>query len=202
MSRESTTKSTTPFSSTAPGKETEGLHFDRVFSNPECAPFNEVDWELRSVEITDETGASVFHQDNVEVPRKWSALASKIAVSKYLYGDIDKGTDPSNNGRETSIRQLIHRVTRTIADWGEQDGYFANHESAETFYNELTWLCLNQYGAFNSPVVQRRPLSAIRRWQKCRSRQFLLESHRPGKPPLPQPIRISPGQRLLHPVCR
>ena len=24
--------------------------------------------------------------------------------------------------------------------------------AAETFYNELTWLCVNQFGAFNSPV--------------------------------------------------
>jgi ribonucleoside-diphosphate reductase alpha chain len=50
------------------------------------------------------------------------------------------------------VRQLIHRVTRTITDCGIQDGYFADQESAEVFYNDLTWLCLNQYGAFNSPV--------------------------------------------------
>ncbi len=25
-------------------------------------------------------------------------------------------------------------------------------DAAETFYDELTWLCVNQYGAFNSPV--------------------------------------------------
>ncbi|PYK20027.1 MAG: vitamin B12-dependent ribonucleotide reductase, partial [Verrucomicrobia bacterium] len=43
-------------------------------------------------------------------------------------------------------------VTRTIADWGLADGYFADAEAAEVFYDELTWLCLNQYGAFNSPV--------------------------------------------------
>ena len=50
------------------------------------------------------------------------------------------------------MRQLIHRVTRTIADWGIADGYFANAAVAETFYDELTWLCVNQHGAFNSPV--------------------------------------------------
>ena len=32
------------------------------------------------------------------------------------------------------------------------DGYFADAEVAEIFYDELTWLCLNQHGAFNSPV--------------------------------------------------
>src|SRR5437879_4285103 len=32
------------------------------------------------------------------------------------------------------------------------DGYFADAEAAEIFYDELTWLCVNQHGAFNSPV--------------------------------------------------
>jgi len=47
---------------------------------------------------------------------------------------------------------LVHRVTRTIADWGLRDGYFSEDGSAEVFYNDLSWLCLNQHGAFNSPV--------------------------------------------------
>jgi len=38
-----------------------------------------------------------------------------------------------------------------IADWGVKDGYFTK-AGGEVFYDELTWLCLNQYGAFNSPV--------------------------------------------------
>jgi ribonucleoside-diphosphate reductase alpha chain len=46
----------------------------------------------------------------------------------------------------------VHRVTRTISDWGLKDGYFKEAASAEVFYNDLTWLCLNQHGAFNSPV--------------------------------------------------
>src|SRR5205085_12447716 len=71
---------------------------------------------------------------------------------KYFYGDIANGTDPHKGGRETSVRQLIHRVTRTITDWGMADGYFANSETAKIFYDELTALCLNQVGAFNSPV--------------------------------------------------
>jgi len=46
----------------------------------------------------------------------------------------------------------VHRVCKAIAARGNRDGYFASHEDAENFYNELTWLCVNQYGAFNSPV--------------------------------------------------
>jgi ribonucleoside-diphosphate reductase alpha chain len=133
-------------------KKSKGLRFDRVFSDANCAPFDEVDWERRTAEITDDSGKVIFKQENIEVPKSWSALATKIAVSKYFYGDIANGTDPHKGGRETSVRQLVHRVTRTITDWGIADGYFANAEAAQIFYDELTWLCVNQHGAFNSPV--------------------------------------------------
>src|SRR5881227_37168 len=129
-----------------------GLHFKRVFSDAIITPFDQLEWEQRTAEITDDSGKVIFKQEDIEVPKNWSALATKIAVSKYFYGDIANGTDPHNGGREMSVRQLIHRVTRTIADWGLADGYFTDAEAAEVFYDELTWLCLNQYGAFNSPV--------------------------------------------------
>ena len=129
-----------------------GLKFERVFSNSAIAPFDELEWESRTAEISDDSGKTIFKQENVEVPKSWSVLATKIAVSKYYYGDIANGTDPYKGGRERSVKQLIHRVTRTIADWGLADGYFADEETAELFYKELTWLCVNQHGAFNSPV--------------------------------------------------
>jgi ribonucleoside-diphosphate reductase alpha chain len=129
-----------------------GLAFRHVFSKAGVHPYDEIEWDQRTAEITDDSGKAIFKQENVEVPKSWSVLATKIAVSKYFYGDIAQGTDPRKNGRETSVRQLVHRVTRTITDWGRTDGYFKSKQDAETFYQELTWLCVNQYGAFNSPV--------------------------------------------------
>jgi ribonucleoside-diphosphate reductase alpha chain len=129
-----------------------GLKFERSFSRAGVSPFQEGRWERRIAEITDDGGRVIFRQEDVEVPHFWSALATKIAVSKYFYGDIAKGTDPANGGRESSVRQLVRRVTRTIGDWGVKDGYFSDSGSAEAFYDDLTWLCLNQHGAFNSPV--------------------------------------------------
>src|SRR5437879_8916230 len=147
-----------PTHSTARGKKrmerkkNGGLRFKRVFSNASVAPFDQIEWECRTAEITDDCGKVIFKQEDIEVPKNWSPLATKIAVSKYFYGDIANGTDPFRGGRETSVRQLIHRVTRTLTDCGIADSYFADAEAAETFYDELTWLCLNQHGAFNSPV--------------------------------------------------
>jgi ribonucleoside-diphosphate reductase alpha chain len=136
----------------AGGGKPAGLTFEPVFATPGVSPFDEIEWEMRTAAISGDKGEVIFKQENVEVPKSWSELATKIAVSKYFYGDIANGTDPHKGGRESSIRQLVHRVTRTITDWGVADGYFADAASAEAFYNELTWLCLNQHGAFNSPV--------------------------------------------------
>ena len=136
----------------SPARKKSGLKFQRFFSQEGVSPFDEIEWERRTAEITDDSGKVIFRQEDVEVPKSWSALATKIAVSKYFYGDIANGTDPHKGGRESSVRQLVHRVTRTIADWGLRDGYFSEDGSAEVFYNDLSWLCLNQHGAFNSPV--------------------------------------------------
>lgn len=115
------------------------------FSNPGIDPFDDVKWDKRTAEITDDKNRILFRQTDVLVPSFWSQLATNVVVSKYFYGE--QGTDE----RENSVRQLIHRVCRTIADWGVKDGYFSK-EDGDVFYAELVWLCLHQYGAFNSPV--------------------------------------------------
>jgi len=130
-----------------------GLVIDRVFSEEDADPFDSVEWEHRDAAIKNPQGEAIFEQKGVEFPSAWSQLATNIVSSKYFYGDIEKvDLDPADGGREDSLRQLIHRVTRTITDWGKEQNYFATEEDGETFYEELTWLCLNQYGAFNSPV--------------------------------------------------
>ena len=123
----------------------EALRVQRIFSNPNVKPFDQIEWEERTAEITDDSGKVIFKQENVEVPQSWSLLATKVVVSKYFYGE------QNTPERETSVTQLIHRVCRTIADWGVKDGYFSRADG-EVFCDELTWLCVNQYGAFNSPV--------------------------------------------------
>jgi len=126
--------------------ESRGLKIDHFFSTPGVHPFDQLEWEKRSAKITDDSGQAIFEQDNIEVPTSWSQLATKVVASKYFYGDIETGQ------REHSVKQLVHRVCKAIADRGRKDGYFATDEDAEVFYYELAWLCVNQYGAFNSPV--------------------------------------------------
>ena len=123
-----------------------GLHWQTVFNPPGVNPFDTVEWDRRKASIGDEKGKTIFEQDNVLVPRSWSMLATNVVASKYFYGEL--GTP----AREHSVRQLVHRVARTIADWGLHDGVLATAADAEAFYLDLAWLCLHQYGSFNSPV--------------------------------------------------
>lgn len=118
----------------------------RVFTTPGIHPFDEVAWEVRDAVITNHKGEVIFEQKNVEVPESWSQLATNVVVSKYFAG-------PGKTiERESSVRQLIHRVARTIAGWAENGGYFRSAEELEVFEAELTYLALNQYMSFNSPV--------------------------------------------------
>ena len=135
---------TDPFDTDIP---LEGLRMAPAFC-PENArdPFDTVEWTTRTAAIKGEGGSIFFEQDDCEFPSTWSQLAVNVVASKYFFGE------PNTPQREKSVRQVIHRVSRTIADWGFEDGYFATRRDAEVFYRDLTWLLLHQYGSFNSPV--------------------------------------------------
>jgi len=123
-----------------------GLEFPRHFTREGCSPYDEIEWEIGSASITNEKGEILFRQESVEIPKNWSQTAANIVVSKYFHGQI--GTPQ----RERSVRQLVERVVRTLTEWGVKGGYFASAGDAATFHDELAFLLLNQYAAFNSPV--------------------------------------------------
>src|SRR5579871_1281749 len=123
-----------------------GLTFRRLFTEPGVSPYDEVEWDLRTAQITDAQGNVIFEQKEVEVPKDWSMTATNIIASKYLHGKMNTPE------RETGVRQLIGRVVETIRDWGQAQGYFRSAEDASTFHDELAYILLRQYVAFNSPV--------------------------------------------------
>ncbi len=143
--RISSTGSTTGLGNQEPNG-TRAMKIPSYFCPQGIDPFDTVEWDMRSAQIKDENGKVLFEQKNCEIPVAWSPLATNVVVSKYFYGEA--GTAE----REHSVRQVIHRVARTIADWGMKDGYFSTVEDGENFYRELAWLCLHQHGCFNSPV--------------------------------------------------
>ena len=127
-------------------KKAPGLSFRRLFTKPGVSPYDEVEWELRTAQITDAHGNVIFEQKEVEVPKDWSMTATNIVASKYLHGTL--GTAE----RETGVRQLVARVAETIRSWGLAQGYFKTPEDGATFHDELVHILVRQYAAFNSPV--------------------------------------------------
>jgi ribonucleoside-diphosphate reductase alpha chain len=123
-----------------------GLAIRRHFTTADVDPFDAVPWERRAAIIQDEKGKVVFEQHEVEIPAAWSQLATNVVVSKYFRGAL------RSPERETSVKQMIGRVVRTIRGWGETQGYFATPADADAFADELTHLLVEQKASFNSPV--------------------------------------------------
>ena len=123
-----------------------GIAIDRWFTRPGVDVFDTCEWELRNAAISSESGGVVFEQRDVEMPKFWSQMATNVVVSKYFRGHV--GTPD----RESSVRQLIGRVVRTITQWGREGGYFATEADGDAFRDELTHILLYQMASFNSPV--------------------------------------------------
>ncbi|MCX8038528.1 MAG: vitamin B12-dependent ribonucleotide reductase [Candidatus Sumerlaeia bacterium] len=125
------------------------MKIERWFTQPGINPLDAVEYERRSTVISNPDGSIVFRMDDVEVPAGWSQLATDILASKYFR----KAGVPTPEGRETSARQVVHRIAHAIRAWGErQDRYFDTTEDADAFEAELAYLLIHQVGAFNSPV--------------------------------------------------
>ncbi len=138
------------------GEGAKGLTFERRWTTPGVHPYDEITWEMRTANISNESGKTVFEQTDIEVPASWSQLATNVVVSKYFRGHI--GTPQ----REKSVKQLIDRVVNTITAWAATQHYFATDEDLQAFKAELTHLLVHQKMAFNSPVwfnvgVEERP---------------------------------------------
>lgn len=122
-----------------------GLRIYRYFASTNH-PLDSVTWKRRCARVRDGEGNTIFEQADVDAPASWSQLSVNVMAGKYFHGRLGSAQ------REFSVRRVIDRVTSTISRWASQDGLFASQEDSDSFYRELTYLCVNQYGAFNSPV--------------------------------------------------
>ena len=126
-------------------RSTEGVTIERRFTEPGAHPFDAVEWEMRDAIIGD-PAKPAFEQRGADFPKAWSQNATNIVAQKYFRGRA--GSDE----RESSVRQMIGRVSGTISGWGRELAYFATEEDGDAFEAELTHILLHQMAAFNSPV--------------------------------------------------
>ena len=140
------TTTSSSISSKKQSKKSRAFRIARFFTQKDTHPYDEINWEKRRAVIYGSGGDVVFEQSGVEVPDFWSQTATDIVAEKYFGGHESQGT------RETSVKQLINRVADTMTEWGIKNKYFIDKEEETTFNEELKWILVNQYAAFNSPV--------------------------------------------------
>jgi ribonucleoside-diphosphate reductase alpha chain len=127
-----------------------GLQFSRRFTRDDVNVYDMFEYDYRTSVIRNPSGETVFEMNNVEVPKQWSQIATDILAQKYFRKAGVPQPDGSM-GRETSAKQVAHRMANCWRVWGERYGYFASEKDAQVFYEELVYSILNQMCVPNSP---------------------------------------------------
>jgi len=127
-----------------------GLSFSRQYTKDGMNPFDMFEYDYRTSVIRNPNGEKVFEMTNVEVPRHWSQIATDILAQKY-FRKAGVPQPDGTTGRETSVKQVAHRLADCWRGWGLRYGYFASPLDAQVFYDELVYSILSQSCAPNSP---------------------------------------------------
>lgn len=127
-----------------------GLKFLRHFTKEGVSPYDQFEYDYRTSVIKNTNGEVVFQMNNVEVPKQWSQIATDILAQKY-FRKAGVPQQDGTTGRETSVKQVAHRMAHCWRVWGERNSYFASEQDAQIFYDELVFDILNQSCVPNSP---------------------------------------------------
>ena len=133
-------------------------------------PYKNIEFEVKHVKITGADNSIVF-EDDIEFPKNFDDNAAAVVASRYLCNDA--------KNKETSLKQMINRVSDTISEWGRDLGYFVKNWDIGgdpdpkflEFNNKLKYYQMNRYFAFNSPVYFNVGLQELPQTSAC----FILD---------------------------
>ena len=143
-------------------QDTAGIPLTDYYTKGINDVFSTVAWERSSV--TTGSGKVIA---NLEFPSFWSENARIQVAEKYFRrADVPQFPEGVHDrfaaerrginwkelplGPEKSLKQVVNRLAGTLAHWGFVYGYFSA-EQAKTYYKELAYMMIHQYGALNSP---------------------------------------------------
>lgn len=138
------------------------MKFSRRFTSADVSPYSQFTFDKRTSSMRNTNGTVVFEMTDIEVPSRWSQVATDILAQKYFRKAGVPQTDEQGNpildangnqvmGGEKSLKQVAHRLAGCWRYWGEKYNYFDTAEDAQVFYDELVYMLLNQMAAPNSP---------------------------------------------------
>ncbi|RBW57819.1 vitamin B12-dependent ribonucleotide reductase [Ruegeria sp. A3M17] len=146
------------------------MKIDRKFTKPGLDAYAELDFVSATSEIRNPDGTIVFRLDNIEVPTRWSQVASDVIAQKYFRKagvptklkkvkekDVPEflwrsvPADGAEFDGETSSKQVFDRLAGAWAYWGWKGGYFSTEEDARAYFDEMRYMLATQRAAPNSP---------------------------------------------------
>ncbi|WP_420011597.1 vitamin B12-dependent ribonucleotide reductase [Tateyamaria sp.] len=146
------------------------MKIERQFTKAGQDAYSDLDFVTTVSEIRSPDGTIVFRLDEVEVPAKWSQVASDVIAQKYFrkagvpskLQKVEEADVPeflwrseaapgAEMGGETSSKQVFDRLAGAWAYWGWKGGYFTTEEDARAYYDEMRHMLATQRAAPNSP---------------------------------------------------
>jgi len=146
------------------------MKIERHFTTAGQDAYADLNFVTTVSEIRNPDGTIVFRLDEVEVPAKWSQVASDVIAQKYFRkagvpsklqkvkeADVpeflwrSEAAPGAEMGGETSSRQVFDRLAGAWAYWGWKGGYFTTEEDAQAYYDEMRHMLATQRAAPNSP---------------------------------------------------
>ena len=133
------------------------MKIERKFTRAGQDAYSELDFVSATSEIRNPDGTIVFRQEGIEVPGRWSQVASDVIAQKYfrkagvpvrlkkvrekdvpqfLWRSVADGTDVETGG-ETSSKQVFDRLAGAWTYWGWKGGYFSEESDARAYFDEM-----------------------------------------------------------------
>jgi ribonucleoside-diphosphate reductase alpha chain len=154
------------------------MKIERTFTEAGKDAYETIEFTTTSSEIRNPDGTVVFKLDDVEVPARWSQVASDVIAQKYfrkagvparLKKVREKGVpeflwrsvadedalaelpEDQRYGGETKACQVFDRLAGAWAYWGWKGGYFTTEADARAYFDEMRHMLATQRAAPNSP---------------------------------------------------
>ena len=136
-----------------PKQPPRGLKFERIFSKENVSPFDQIEWDKRTAKITDDGGKVIFEQKDVEVPQDLERAGDQDRrLEVFLRRHRPRHRPVEGRARESPCGSWSTASPAPSRIGASPTATLPTEKDAAVFYDDLTWLCVNQYGAFNSPV--------------------------------------------------
>ena len=154
------------------------MKIERRYTQAGHDPYEGIEFEARVSEIRNPDGSVVFRADAVNVPTRWSQVATDVLAQKYFRkagvpartrrvaedgvpewlqasvpdeAALAQLPEDQRHGSETDARQVFNRLAGCWTYWGYRHDYFDTEEDARAFYDELCHMLALQVCAPNSP---------------------------------------------------